>query len=146
MCQSLGWHRLAAPKDGLTKEYERKATIFWSVYFLDKSLSLRLGRSSVLQDFDISISVNDVCHIWYSEGGQHSQQWLVYVKLYIEMASLQVCAHRIQLEPSNLLTTSRGSYMISFTAQVVSKVSQSDIILGKSSSPIYTTSSKGIVK
>ena len=32
-----------------------KLFLFWSVYFLDKSLSLRLGRASVIPDGEITI-------------------------------------------------------------------------------------------
>lgn len=31
--------------------------MFWFVYVLDKSLSLRLGRSSTLQDYDITLEL-----------------------------------------------------------------------------------------
>ncbi|KAI4650118.1 uncharacterized protein J4E78_008400 [Alternaria triticimaculans] len=40
LCQSLGY---------------TKIHIFWMIYMLDKTLSLRLGRSSILQDWDISL-------------------------------------------------------------------------------------------
>lgn len=32
-----------------------KLFVFWSVYFMDKSLSLRLGRASTIPDWDISV-------------------------------------------------------------------------------------------
>ncbi|KAI4621865.1 hypothetical protein J4E80_004238 [Alternaria sp. BMP 0032] len=34
---------------------QTKIHIFWMIYMLDKTLSLRLGRSSILQDWDISL-------------------------------------------------------------------------------------------
>ena len=52
MCQTLGWHRLPAMQDETT---DKKAGIFWFSYMLDKGLSLRFGRSSVIQDYDISM-------------------------------------------------------------------------------------------
>jgi Fungal specific transcription factor domain len=33
--------------------------MFWFTYILDKSLSLRLGHSSILQDFDITLTLSD---------------------------------------------------------------------------------------
>ncbi|KXH67887.1 fungal specific transcription factor, partial [Colletotrichum salicis] len=33
---------------------EYKIFLFWSVYFIDKSLSLRLGRPSTIQDYDVT--------------------------------------------------------------------------------------------
>ncbi|CRG84816.1 putative transcriptional regulatory protein PB24D3,01 [Talaromyces islandicus] len=51
MCRTLGWHRLSDTGDEINKKH---ASIFWFCYTLDKSLSLRFGRSSILQDWDIS--------------------------------------------------------------------------------------------
>ncbi len=36
MCQTLGWHRLPAMQDETT---DKKASIFWFSYMLDKGLS-----------------------------------------------------------------------------------------------------------
>jgi hypothetical protein len=56
MSQTLGYHRLPTTKvesnELLTKKY-----VFWSVYALDKGLSLRLGRCSIIQDCDISTTL-----------------------------------------------------------------------------------------
>ncbi|KAK7421359.1 hypothetical protein QQX98_002253 [Neonectria punicea] len=54
LCQTLGYHRLSSLK-GPTDKKDRKQFLFWSVYFMDKSLSLRLGRASTIQDWDISV-------------------------------------------------------------------------------------------
>ncbi|KAK7432494.1 hypothetical protein QQZ08_001059 [Neonectria magnoliae] len=54
LCQTLGYHRLSSLK-GTTDNKDRKQFLFWSVYFMDKSLSLRLGRASTIQDWDISV-------------------------------------------------------------------------------------------
>ncbi|KEQ86215.1 hypothetical protein M438DRAFT_353368 [Aureobasidium pullulans EXF-150] len=53
MCQALGWHRLP---DGYARDAEAQRILFWLIYYFDKCLSLRLGRSSNIQDFDISVS------------------------------------------------------------------------------------------
>lgn len=55
ICQTLGYHRIASMKNDAPKEKEKKQFLFWLVYCIDKSLSLRLGRSSAIQDWDISI-------------------------------------------------------------------------------------------
>ena len=65
------------------KEYGIKATLFWSVYFLDKSLSLRLGRSSTLQDYDVSATMD------FLSADPYSPCWIDYAKVSIEMATLQ---------------------------------------------------------
>jgi hypothetical protein len=42
-------------KDDLPQTKADKSLLFWCTYMLDKALSLRLGRASVLQDYDISL-------------------------------------------------------------------------------------------
>lgn len=37
-----------------------KKRIFWLTYILDKSLSLRMGHSSILQDFDITLDLPEL--------------------------------------------------------------------------------------
>ena len=37
------------------QDLEYKLLLFWSVYYLDKSLSLRLGRASTIPDWDITV-------------------------------------------------------------------------------------------
>jgi hypothetical protein len=51
MCRTLGWHRLSDTGDEMN---QKNASTFWFCYTLDKSLSLRFGRSSIFQDWDIS--------------------------------------------------------------------------------------------
>ncbi|KAK4112867.1 hypothetical protein N656DRAFT_731328 [Canariomyces notabilis] len=55
LCQALGYHRIGTYKNSLPDDAERKQTLFWIVYTLDKSLSLRLGRSSTIQEYDITL-------------------------------------------------------------------------------------------
>jgi hypothetical protein len=42
-------------KDDTEEERSAKIHIFWFIYINDKSLSLRLGRASAIQDWDISL-------------------------------------------------------------------------------------------
>ncbi|KAL0943723.1 fungal specific transcription factor domain-containing protein [Colletotrichum truncatum] len=55
LCQSLGYHRIASVRSGNRDDEDYKIFLFWSVYFVDKSLSLRLGRPSTIQDYDITV-------------------------------------------------------------------------------------------
>lgn len=50
MCQSLGYHRISDTQPDI----DARKRVFWTTYVLDKSLSLRIGRTSTLQDCDIS--------------------------------------------------------------------------------------------
>ncbi|KAK4185955.1 hypothetical protein QBC35DRAFT_502472 [Podospora australis] len=93
MCQNLGYHKLKTPS---TPEHEEKALVFWLSYLLDKALSLRAGRASVIQDYDVTVpmklgdSVNVPNMMWRLI----MDQWIVhahfmgkaYDKLYSPVA------------------------------------------------------------
>lgn len=55
LCQNLGYHRIATMKNNSEEEQRRKMHLFWMIYYFDKQLSLRLGRASVIQDWDVSL-------------------------------------------------------------------------------------------
>ncbi|KAG9195315.1 hypothetical protein G6011_00436 [Alternaria panax] len=55
LCQSLGYHRINTMVNDNPEDKQMKIHTFWMIYMLDKTLSLRLGRSSILQDWDISL-------------------------------------------------------------------------------------------
>lgn len=92
LCQSLGYHRLIPDRSGDNVVYVKRAMLFWSVYFIDKSLSLRLGRASALQDYDISTSPKDVFNIWNSQEpfDYKSAKLTEWLDLSLEMARIQV--------------------------------------------------------
>lgn len=50
LCQTLGYHRLDSPKDGLQ---QMQSDLFWVVYAYEKGLSLRLGRCSGVRDSEV---------------------------------------------------------------------------------------------
>jgi hypothetical protein len=54
-CQSLGYHRIQTMKNDTEDERMGKIFLFWHVYTMDKALSLRLGRPSFIQDWDMSL-------------------------------------------------------------------------------------------
>lgn len=56
MCLTLGYHRLPVTKIE-SRGILAKKQVFWAVYALDKGLSLSLGRSSIIQDCDISTTL-----------------------------------------------------------------------------------------
>ncbi|KAF5021506.1 hypothetical protein F66182_6449 [Fusarium sp. NRRL 66182] len=55
LCQTLGYHRLSSMKNDKPPDAQRKQFLFWNTYFIDKSLSLRLGRASTIQDWDVTV-------------------------------------------------------------------------------------------
>ncbi|KAF1912991.1 fungal-specific transcription factor domain-containing protein [Ampelomyces quisqualis] len=67
LCQTLGYHRYQTMKDDSDEDRNTKTQMFWIIYLFDKTLSLRTGRPSFIQDWDISLPffnnadvVNDV--------------------------------------------------------------------------------------
>ncbi|KAM6534554.1 hypothetical protein FALCPG4_004186, partial [Fusarium falciforme] len=55
LCQTLGYHQLSPSKyDTISDEMRPKQLLFWILYFIDKNLSLRLGRASNIQNWDIT--------------------------------------------------------------------------------------------
>ncbi|KAG9522981.1 hypothetical protein KCV07_g2723, partial [Aureobasidium melanogenum] len=93
LCQSLGYHRLIPNRSGDNEAYVKRAMLFWSVYFIDKSLSLRLGRAAALQDFDISTSPKEVLNIWKDQGpgpfDYKHDKLMEWLDLSLEMARIQ---------------------------------------------------------
>ncbi|EED17118.1 C6 transcription factor, putative [Talaromyces stipitatus ATCC 10500] len=60
LCQTLGYHRsVGSPGDNQLDTNLRKR-MFWFTYILDKCLSLRMGHSSIMQDFDITLPLSDL--------------------------------------------------------------------------------------
>lgn len=54
MCQTLGYRRLSPLPVDRDNFYDYKLVLFWHTYILDRGLSLRLGRSPVIMDYDIA--------------------------------------------------------------------------------------------
>ncbi|EAW21004.1 putative transcription factor [Aspergillus fischeri NRRL 181] len=95
LCQTLGYHRLASVKNDKQEDFQYKQFLFWSIYFIDKSLSLRLGRPSTIPDWDITVprpSTND----------SHSEPVLAYFVLSIETARCQGNIYEMLYSPNSM--------------------------------------------
>jgi hypothetical protein len=55
LCQRLGYHRIETMSNDSVEEQQAKIYIFWMIYMFDKTISLRLGRASAIQDWDITL-------------------------------------------------------------------------------------------
>lgn len=55
----LGYHRESTYRNSQDENVRNQRRIFWTVYNLDKSMSLLLGRPSYLQDFDIDAEYDE---------------------------------------------------------------------------------------
>ncbi|XXH02256.1 hypothetical protein Hte_008625 [Hypoxylon texense] len=104
MCRTLGLHQVESMKDDSPQKRANKSLLFWCTYMLDKGLSLRLGRASILQDYDISLPHiapeakasypgTEVMTLWI----KHAQiQGRIYERLYSPGALRQSNAYRVE--------------------------------------------------
>ncbi|KAJ5795163.1 transcriptional regulator family: Fungal Specific TF [Penicillium paradoxum] len=64
LCQTLGYHRFTSMEHDPVPVQHQKQLLFWSVYTVLNMMSLRLGRASSIQNYDISLPVlNDNCGV-----------------------------------------------------------------------------------
>lgn len=55
LCQTLGYHRFTSMEQDSIPVQRQKQNLFWSVYTILNMMSLRLGRASSIQNYDISL-------------------------------------------------------------------------------------------
>jgi hypothetical protein len=60
MCISAGYHRATSSEKDTPLLRKQKTWIFWSLYSVEKGLSLRLGRASSVSDYDITLPLPDL--------------------------------------------------------------------------------------
>ncbi|RDW70919.1 fungal specific transcription factor domain-containing protein [Aspergillus mulundensis] len=53
--RSLGYHTRSVGADALTGQPNNKGLLFWTVYYLEKTLSLRNGQSSTISDRSVTV-------------------------------------------------------------------------------------------
>lgn len=58
LCQTLGYHRLPSTKNAQEPARNAESILFWTVYGLDKTLSLRFGRASNIQEAEVTLPPN----------------------------------------------------------------------------------------
>ncbi|KAH8881491.1 hypothetical protein GQ53DRAFT_799192 [Thozetella sp. PMI_491] len=104
LCVVLGYHR-ATSLPGESEEAKKNRTVlFWMTYALDKGLALRLGRPSLLQDYDITLSRTLEPFAEFDDQRQTVQNWIVhaqvqgrvYEELYSPAALLRPAEQRLQ--------------------------------------------------
>ncbi|KAH7329445.1 hypothetical protein B0I35DRAFT_45087 [Stachybotrys elegans] len=64
LSQTLGYHRTSSAEKDEETVRQRKHRFFWTVYRLDKALSLRLGRTPILQDHDVPAPADSTVRRW----------------------------------------------------------------------------------
>lgn len=92
LCQTGGFHRAEVAAADPPTVSQVKSILFWQAYTIDKGLSLRLGRASIIQDCDISIprqfnfegflhlEESAIPSIWLKTSTLHGK---IYEKLYV---------------------------------------------------------------
>ncbi|KAH8690118.1 hypothetical protein BGW36DRAFT_390242 [Talaromyces proteolyticus] len=80
LCQTLGYHRLSPRMEGMDQSsQEAQNRLFWTIYKIDKGLSLQLGRPSNMRDDEITL-LPDTPEPLYTRLGRI--QGKVYDQLY----------------------------------------------------------------
>ncbi|KAF6831151.1 fungal specific transcription factor domain-containing protein [Colletotrichum musicola] len=96
MCQSLGYHRISCVENGTAEDAKLKSLLFWSTYFIDKSLSLRLGRASTIPEWTITTSRPSI-------KDSHQHPALAYFVLWVETARCQGSIYEMLYSPDAAL-------------------------------------------
>lgn len=78
--RALGFHTRSVGMESSSNVPNHKGVLFWAIYSLDKFLCLRLGRSSSLQDSDITVPL--------PRGSRPSESAMDYFGHTIRLASL----------------------------------------------------------
>ena len=81
MCISGGYHRASSVNEPTTVR-EKKLWIFWSLYSVEKGLSLRLGRPSSVSDYDITLPLPE-------PGADESRPYYTCTIRWIKLSSIQ---------------------------------------------------------
>jgi hypothetical protein len=125
MSQALGWHRLP---DGYTRDSEAQKILFWLIYYFDKCLSLRLGRSSNIQDFDITVSYpGDPVRLEY-------RSWHLWFLSLIDIAAIHGLIYEHLFSPGSMNQSSKQR-----SQRVLDLATRLDSIHDKSSGIVEAT-------
>lgn len=84
LCQNIGYHRFETMKNDTDEQQRSKIHLFWMIYMFEKQLSLRLGRASRIQDWDVSLPLLTV------RNGSPSGPWCGAMLIYwVKLARVQ---------------------------------------------------------
>ncbi|KAL2862573.1 putative C6 transcription factor [Aspergillus lucknowensis] len=82
LCQALDYHRMSSLEGVDRKEKGQRVALFWSIYCMDRALSLRLGRAPTIPEYDIDLPPN------FGEF-EIGEPWKTAFTLWIELARIQ---------------------------------------------------------
>jgi hypothetical protein len=104
LCLTLGYHRENSIGVTQIDTHQKSNVLFWMAYIFDKALALRLGRPSILQDYDITLSRIIEPLGEFDEHRAMIQNWLahaevqgkIYENLYSPFALSQPVEQRVR--------------------------------------------------
>ncbi|KAH7120471.1 hypothetical protein EDB81DRAFT_700705 [Dactylonectria macrodidyma] len=96
LCQTLGYHQSSSMKNDDAKTIRRKSFLFWNVYMIEKSLSLRLGRASTIPDWAVTVSIPGMEDFYPNPLSP-------YISLWIRTAKCQGSIYEILFSPNSVL-------------------------------------------
>ncbi|KAJ4287806.1 hypothetical protein N0V90_012510 [Kalmusia sp. IMI 367209] len=105
LSQNLGYHRYQTMKDDSEDERNAKIHVFWFIYMMDKTLSLRLGRASIIQDWDMSLPYPNIDsdHARFGSLVQQGQKGTEMLLYWIKVAQIQGKAYEKLFSPAGFL-------------------------------------------
>lgn len=98
LAQNLGYHRINTMTNDAPEDRKAKIYIFWMIYMFDKILALRLGRASVIQDWDISLPF-----VLSDEGTPHGPEGSQMLSYWIKVARVQGQTYEKLFSPAAFL-------------------------------------------
>ncbi|KAH8721715.1 fungal-specific transcription factor domain-containing protein [Ilyonectria robusta] len=106
-CLALGYHREERMEHLPPVDAERCRRLFWRIYIFDKSLSLRLGRAPLIQDYDVDVKQ------WIASKETGSLPWEQIFASFVEFARIQAQVYeRLYSPSSNKLDTAQRQTLI----------------------------------
>ncbi|PIG84026.1 fungal specific transcription factor domain protein [Aspergillus arachidicola] len=119
LCQTLGYHRASSMENDSYTMKQNKRRLFWSVYVTEKALSLRLGRASSIQDYDISLPTT------FELLGDF-EPWRTIYPLWINLARIQGKVYEMLYSPAALCKPAdeRASYARQLAAEMQMNVEE----------------------
>ncbi|KAI5195824.1 hypothetical protein E4T38_08842 [Aureobasidium subglaciale] len=98
MCQALGWHKISEQN---LQQTQAQRILFWVVYYFDRCLSLRLSRSAVLQDNDITVG-------YPSEPSRPEyRSWYMWFRILVDVATMHGHVYERLYSPGSMKHSSR---------------------------------------
>ncbi|KKK12214.1 hypothetical protein ARAM_002411 [Aspergillus rambellii] len=95
LCQTLGYHQESSMEHDSKEAKAAKLSLFWSIYCLDRALSMRLGRGPTIPDYDIDIPSK------FPIAGL-SEPWSTTYAIWIQLARIQGKVYQRLYSPAAL--------------------------------------------